>query len=76
MDYDATNVTITLNGTESAEQFIGISDDGICEGRSDESFMVLISIEGGTMDGRVRLGSSFINVYIEDGNVGQNGKIY
>ncbi len=58
-----------MSGTSSDERLIGVISDGIVESGGDESFMVIISIEGGTMDGRIGLGLSSIEISIEDSDV-------
>ena len=68
-DYNATNLTLPLNGTSSEERLIGIFSDNTVESGGDESFVVIISIEGGTMDGRIRLGLSSVEIRIEDSDV-------
>ena len=46
--------------------------DNIFESGGDESFMVIISLESGTLDGRVQLGLSSMEIFIEDSDL-RNG---
>ncbi len=73
-DFMEINRTLTLTGPQ-VEELITINVDSLYEG-SDEKFMLLANLEGGSLEQRVFIQPSFTEITIQDGDPRPGGSYF
>ena len=65
-DFNVVNESRLLSDLQADDLLLEIMDDNVYEGGINEKFMVLTTLQSGSLEGRVSIQPSFAEVAIED----------